>query len=282
MDREGIAWAAGFFDGEGCFSYIQRSRFVIASVAQVDRETLDRFHEVVRVGSVKGPYPPREGTYNKSPQFRFQAYGENAVVIAETLWPFLGGAKRNKGASVLLRYRRFRHSTWEQPEATEMPTQRENLAWAAGFIDADGAFARGKVANYRCVAITQTERDPLDRFQDIVGLGRVLGPYKQGTDDCYRRKPVYFYQASTFEETQAIAAMLWFKLGTAKKEQAIAVLDGYAFCKRGHRKGRSRGCPTCLSEYWRIRRERGDFIREPAGIYNAPPWRRRGFDSIGA
>lgn len=273
--REDRAWGAGFLDGEGCF--FNAGPTAGFSIAQVDKSLLEKFQRSVHTGKINGPYSPRAGKYNKREQWWFQAYGSDAVVVAQQLWPWLGPTKQAAALRAFARdpLRRqegpFLH--WATQRTSRPQSRRENLAWAAGFMDAEGCFSRGKVANYRCVAITQTERGPLDRFKEIVGIGRVLGPYRQGTNDGYHRKPVYFYRASTFEQTQAIAAVLWFKLGTAKKNQAIAVLEGYAFCKRGHHKtGRSRGCSTCLSDYWRQRRERGDFVREPAALYDAPPW----------
>ena len=54
---------------------------------------------------------------------------------------------------------------------------REELAWAAGFFDGEGCFCFSEAGQYVCVSITQTEREPLDRFERAVGLGKVNGPY---------------------------------------------------------------------------------------------------------
>ena len=55
-DREEIAWAAGFFDGEGCFSYIQKARYVCLRIGQSELEPLERFREAVGLGKIYGPY----------------------------------------------------------------------------------------------------------------------------------------------------------------------------------------------------------------------------------
>ena len=55
-DREELAWAAGFFDGEGCFSYTEKARYGVATITQADIRPLDRFKTAVRVGNVYGPY----------------------------------------------------------------------------------------------------------------------------------------------------------------------------------------------------------------------------------
>jgi hypothetical protein len=138
---------------------------------------------------------------------------------------------------------------------------REELAWAAGFFDGEGCFSFSPAGRYVCVSIGQTEREPLDRFQRAVQLGNVLGPYDMRKNDRWVRKPQYFYRANGYERVQAIAALLWFKLGLVKREQAIHALAGEfelrgsLTCHLGHPKGRGKGCPTCTAEYWRIRRD---------------------------
>lgn len=54
------AWAAGFWDGEGCVSVARRSNTnrprIVAEVAQVHPEVLHRFKRAVGFGKVYGPY----------------------------------------------------------------------------------------------------------------------------------------------------------------------------------------------------------------------------------
>ena len=96
---------------------------------------------------------------------------------------------------------------------------REDLAWAAGFFDGEGCFSFSEAGHYICVSIGQTDREPLDRFRIAVGgLGKVLGPYELARPGRLSKKPQYVYRANRFEHVQAIAAMLWFKLGTPKEE----------------------------------------------------------------
>jgi hypothetical protein len=153
-----------------------------------------------------------------------------------------------------------------------MPTDgwlidREELAWAAGFFDGEGCFSFTTKAGYGAAAIGQVDRAPLERFQAAVGgLGKIYGPYfkiypGRGIGAKYRR-----------EHVQAVVAMLWFKLGPSKKEQATRVLTKMKSCKRGHRLGtKQKACPRCTAEYWaRYRRShppkprrtpRGDQLR---------------------
>jgi hypothetical protein len=145
---------------------------------------------------------------------------------------------------------------------------REELAWAAGFFDGEGCFSFSVAGRYVCVSLSQTDREPLDRFKAAVGIGRVLGPYDFRKNDRWVRKPQYVYRVNGYERVQAIAALLWSWLGSVKRQQAIHALNGeYELrgsltCQKGHEKGRGKGCPTCTTEYWRARRD-GTLFERP-------------------
>ena len=85
---EDLAWAAGFFEGEGTF-YVRRERGkpnATVTLTQVDREPLDRFCEIVGIGKVYGPYGPYSG--NRKPYFQWNAHRRGD---ARTLLALLGG-----------------------------------------------------------------------------------------------------------------------------------------------------------------------------------------------
>lgn len=102
--REDLAWCAGFFDGEGCFSVSksdQRHPYKYARVRinQVNREVLDKFASSVGVGRVRGPYQKES---NQQPIYVYDAstWAEVKVVI-DLLWPWLGNVKREQATKVL-------------------------------------------------------------------------------------------------------------------------------------------------------------------------------------
>jgi len=146
---------------------------------------------------------------------------------------------------------------------------RERLAWAAGFFDGEGCFSFSVAGKYVCVSVSQTDFEPLLRFQEAVGIGNILGPYDMRKKDRWIRKPQYVYRVNGYERVQAIAAMLWHWLGPAKRAQALHALAGEfelrgsLTCHLGHPKGRGKGCPTCTAEYWRRRRD-GTLFEETA------------------
>lgn len=97
------AWAAGFFDGEGttsCATQNSGSRSLMLSVAQVNRNSLERFQVAVDgVGNISRPYDR-----GNRPISIFRAYGPEAVRCAQALWPFLSREKQDQALRAILAY----------------------------------------------------------------------------------------------------------------------------------------------------------------------------------
>jgi hypothetical protein len=95
-----LAWAAGFFDGEGSIS-LSRTGPVSANVwhvlrldaNQIDRRPLDRFARAVGVGAVRGPYTHGRNTKRQRYMFVVQNYDDVATVLL-ALWSYLSEPKR--------------------------------------------------------------------------------------------------------------------------------------------------------------------------------------------
>lgn len=85
---------------------------------------------------------------------------------------------------------------WHAAERTDRGVKSVlELSWAAGFFDGEGSFfATSNNRHLRAVAlrIAQVRREPLDRFRDAVGLGRVDAARK--TTDNPKHNPVFVYQ----------------------------------------------------------------------------------------
>lgn len=98
------------------------------------------------------------------------------------------------------------------------------LAWAAGFFDGEGTF--GCYKNYKHyvvirASIPQDDYDPLERFQKAVrGLGTIHGSRRSG-------RLIFEWKAQSFEEVQAIIALLWKYLCEPKRKQAVKTLLDY-------------------------------------------------------
>jgi hypothetical protein len=95
------AWAAGFFDAEGSVgvgggSYPQPWMEVPQSSAHGVPDSLLHFQNVVGVGSIAGPHPPRN-PWARLPGYRWELGGHRKVeTVAGLLWPWLGCEKRSQ------------------------------------------------------------------------------------------------------------------------------------------------------------------------------------------
>lgn len=91
-----LAWAAGFYDGEGSTGTTGRGRncYLRAAIDQVEPEPLRRFREAVGgLGSITGPHE-REG--NRRPVWHYYATHHDAIQVLELLSPYLSDPKRKQ------------------------------------------------------------------------------------------------------------------------------------------------------------------------------------------
>lgn len=95
-----LAWAAGFFDGEGSTS-LARSRdgrtiTVRMVLNQTRPEPLQRFQRAVGAGKCFGPHR-KDKNPRHSPQWFWQAQSRADVAqVIECLWPYLSLPKREQ------------------------------------------------------------------------------------------------------------------------------------------------------------------------------------------
>lgn len=100
VSREELAWAAGFFDGEGNIRFDPRpgrkNGWCQMQIAQTDRRVLDRFQTAVMgIGKVYGPYKQRHP--KSKPYFQYSAQGfEFVQAAAAILWQWLSPVKRDQ------------------------------------------------------------------------------------------------------------------------------------------------------------------------------------------
>lgn len=112
-----LAWAAGFFDGEGCI-YLRNdkrdSRWqLLLGLAQVDKAPLEDFQRIV--GGVGYITKSHRGKGNQRSCWTWQAASKNAGDVVELLLPFLRVKQSQAVAALEFRatfpkkpYRRYR------------------------------------------------------------------------------------------------------------------------------------------------------------------------------
>lgn len=105
MTREtDLAWAAGFIDGDGCFSVIQQCYFRV-TVTQVDKRPLLRLAKIFGVGQVKGPYARSINRPVKSNTSRYNwtVTGLQALRIYKLVEPYLSEPKLEQAFQCIVR-----------------------------------------------------------------------------------------------------------------------------------------------------------------------------------
>jgi hypothetical protein len=222
MDRHELAWAAGFFDGEG-WAAKQKPRGVQARINQADPAgvpgVLLRFQTALGgLGRIAGPTrePERKDIY----RWIVSSRGDVELVL-ELLKPWLGSVK-------LLQLSRATGRVASAADAT--PGDDQWRAWAAGLFDGEGcsSLLRHRThAGYMTgeLSVTQSSLvgspEVLRRFGVVIGAGYISGPYRQrnATMDVYR------WKAAAFVDVERVIADLWPWLGDVKRAQAQRVLD---------------------------------------------------------
>jgi hypothetical protein len=98
-----LAWAAGFFDGEGSTVHgIVNERVTIGiSIAQTDERPLTRFKAAVGIGAVNGPYQPKNPKHKPSFAYTVNTFEHTQAVIA-MLWRWLCEAKKEQATAALM------------------------------------------------------------------------------------------------------------------------------------------------------------------------------------
>lgn len=93
-----LAWAAGFYDGEGC-CFGSNKQFQI-SVAQVFRPNLVRFQNAIGgIGSISRPYHK-----GGKPISFWRAYGDNGILVCRTIFSLIGEEKQDQILKSFFKY----------------------------------------------------------------------------------------------------------------------------------------------------------------------------------
>lgn len=123
MEKVELAWAAGFFDGEGsvgCYKSRRsssRQYYVLqASVGQLEKSTLDRFCAAVGVGRVSlRALTKKSNLLSNKPLWYWRAYGYAKIFsLFNTLSPFLSEPKTLQFKQALASWEEYKGKTKEK------------------------------------------------------------------------------------------------------------------------------------------------------------------------
>lgn len=267
-ELERLAWAGGFFDGEG--STFARSESARPGYRRLNvvapqlggasiPEVLARFRIAMNeMGSIGRP---SSGLY----QWRVLDYARSRAAVA-LLWPWIGAVKRKQAAAALAIVARqyesgaIRGRPWRR-RATLIAVRvdkssldreartRLDRAWAAGFLDAEGCFglarAKDRVGGSRWYRVRASASQHgevgqpaavLERLRRVVGTGRIE---RHGEPDDFR------WVAEGILELERVLEAVGPWLGTVKRGQAGVAMSAFTnqtrrkgdgvHCLRGHR-----------------------------------------------
>jgi hypothetical protein len=123
-----LAWAAGFFDGEGHTRVSKRSTYVtkdgihrtynhnvnpVVQMSQTDKCLLDRFYAAVgNRGTISGPFKQKKGGGRWSDFWCYRCNSfDDAVAVMDLLLPYLSPPKEDQWLSVIAKVVEAR-ATW--------------------------------------------------------------------------------------------------------------------------------------------------------------------------
>jgi hypothetical protein len=283
IDPLQLAWAAGFFDGEGSTivyqskpGYYRLTVSVPQSGGPEPPEVLHRFSAALLDLGEIGPQRP-DGTW----VWRSRSAEEAQAVVA-LLWSHLGTVKRRQAASAISRFRaqygphglrprsprrkRTPHAIHARPAVAHLSEGEFDLAWAAGFLDGEGHFGLPRAAArkngpawHRIRASATQNGLPGEPPEVLHKLRRIFGGKieRHGEPDDFR----WLIEGIARVEEVLTRVRPW--LGTVKQEQARLAIDGFRGqlrlrgdsqgCVRGHvydhvymsKTGPKRRCSAC-------------------------------------
>jgi hypothetical protein len=232
LDEHELAWAAGFFDGDGWAALVrQKLRRRGRPKAQINQssvtgvpEVLVRFRDAVGVGRISGP----KIETGREPLYSWVASSAGDVLRTGTLiCPWLSRQKREQFTG-----------------AVDLPFHIEpidSFAWAAGLFDAEGSTSLSdhrSHAGYKAIEASVTQGSgvgkpaELTRFMNVLRSGTIYGPYEQDGAN----EPIYRWRVCTSDDVRRAIHIVQPWLGGVKRAQAwgaLAVVDQQSSLPRG-------------------------------------------------
>ena len=93
------AWAAGFFEGEGCIT--ESNGHLITRITNTDEAMLERFREIVDAGTIYGPYTRNDKDgFKRKPVFAWVATEEAALDVLDLLGKWLSSRRHDRAYEI--------------------------------------------------------------------------------------------------------------------------------------------------------------------------------------
>ena len=100
------------------------------------------------------------------------------------------------------------------------------IAWAAGLYEGEGSITFDGSSKRRGMrlSVAMVDREPLDRFCEIVGAGIVRGPYGPYQPNT---QPQWSYVCSGWNNCKQVVELIWDHLSPRRQEQVSHVVDAH-------------------------------------------------------
>jgi len=98
-----------------------------------------------------------------------------------------------------------------------------DIVWAAGLFEGEGCISFDhRRTNSRTIQMKMTDLDVMERYVDVVGYGKLRGPYKEKRPGT---KP--FWQHSVYKGSEVLRILKMFlpHLGKRRSEKAIEAIN---------------------------------------------------------
>lgn len=127
------------------------------------------------------------------------------------------------GIATLYEVTRWNLSTGRASARADSP----EFMWAVGLFEGEGTFASN---GCRRMTFSSTDKDVVDRFHGIIGVGRVYGPYKQKRDGAVvaNRLPFWRWNLDRWPDLSPLVEAMLPHLSERRKAAAQAILDNPA------------------------------------------------------
>jgi hypothetical protein len=146
-DERELAWAAGFFDGEGHIRFHRGNSSWTMEVGQADIRPLERFLAAVGTGKIASRPKKMGKARNGGAYWSWELYGaENVQRVFALLYPYFSAPKREQGDAALARWR-SRVDGRREGALKREAAYREN--WTGAYVcpDCGHLFTRPNVLN---------------------------------------------------------------------------------------------------------------------------------------
>ena len=107
-------------------------------------------------------------------------------------------------------------------------TEEIAVAWAAGLFEGEGCITfDSRSPNHRRIRIKMTDRDVMQKFVDIVGYGKLGGPYMEGKPGTPRAKHKPYWSWGTGKRSEVLRILKMFVpyFGKRRSKKAIEAIN---------------------------------------------------------